>query len=136
ARAKKHALELRTGLQGKDSDERVIEELFEDCLDDRLREDEDFQQIADALLDEIERRFDLLTVGEVERTKQGWPKLWHWESGDRDEFLRVVSRFSSNYARYFGTLLTPAVNGIRVAGPFQPDWSHLQPKLVLFDIEG
>jgi hypothetical protein len=28
------------------------------------------------------------------------------------------------------------VNGIRVAGPFQPTWFDNQPKLVLFDVEG
>jgi hypothetical protein len=134
--AKKHAEQLRSELQATDGDERVIEELFEDCLDLSLREDEDFQYIADGILDEIERRFDLLTVGDIERTKQGWPKLWRWESADREQFLQVVSRFSSNYARHFGRLLTPVVNGIRVAGPFQPRWCNSQPKLVLFDIEG
>ena len=74
-------------------------------------------------MDEIERRFDLLTAGAIEKTKQGWPRSWSYESGDRQIFLKVVSRFSSNYAPYFGTLLTPLVNGIRVAGPFAPEWS-------------
>jgi hypothetical protein len=48
-----------------------------------------------------------------------------------------VTRFSSNLASRFGRLLTPLVNGVRVAGPFVPDWNNRQqPKLVLLDGEG
>jgi hypothetical protein len=55
---------------------------------------------------------------------------------DRAGFVRTVSRFSSNYAPRFGTLLTPIVNGIRVAGPFKPEWATEFPRLVLLDGEG
>src|SRR5207249_4357441 len=37
---------------------------------------------------------------------------------------------------YHGKLLTPLVNGIRVAGPFSPGWTDRQPNLVLLDTEG
>jgi len=117
-------------------DSRVIDEIFEDNLDHLLREDEQYFQVADSLMEEIERRFELLTPGKLIRTTQGWPKFWQWETNDRKAFIKAVGRFSSNYAPSFGTLLTPIVNGIRVAGPFQPVWMADRPRLVLIDGEG
>ena len=134
--AEQQAASLREELQVTQEDERVIEELFEESFDNRLRDDEHFLALADEFMDEIERRFELLTAGTIEKNKQGWPRSWSYESEDRQDFLKIVSRFSSNYAPYFGTLLTPLVNGIRIAGPFAPSWSDQQPALVLFDVEG
>jgi len=128
--------ELRTELQPGKGDERVFEELFEEELDSRLREDEDCQNILDEVMDDIESRFELLTVGSVQKSKQGWPEFWRWETEDRTLFLKTVARFSSNHAKYFGTLLSPLVSGIRVCGPFQPTWYESQPKFVIFDGEG
>ena len=122
-----------------DDDERVVEELFEEELDNLLRDDEEFHQVTDALMDEIEKRFDLLPPGKVRKTREGWPLAWNgeWPFEKRAEFLRAISRFSSNYAPYFGRLLTPLVNGVRVAGPFSPTWNGSEvPKLILLDGEG
>lgn len=120
-----------------EKDQRVVDELFEEELDRRLREDEKFHRISDDLMDEIEHRFSLLTEGSVRRSKQGWPQSWSWETDDRQAFIKAVTRFSSNLASRFGRLLTPLVNGVRVAGPFLPDWNNgQQPKLVLLDGEG
>ena len=47
---------------------------------------------------------------------------------DRDAFIASISRFASNYAPLFGTLLTPLVNGVRVSGPFYPAWTTDKPK--------
>jgi hypothetical protein len=70
-------------------------------------------------------------------SKQGWPISWSWRTADRTAFLRAISRFSGNNSRYFGRLLTPLVNGVRVAGPFRPSWSGgSRPKLVILDGEG
>lgn len=134
--AEKRGESLRVELATSEEDERVIEEIFEENLDHLLREDEEFHGIADDLMEAIAQRFDFLSVGELQRTKQGWPRAWRWETDDRQEFIRTVSRFSSNYAPYFGTLLTPLVNGSRVAGPLQPEWLDRQAKLVLLDGEG
>lgn len=131
-----HAARLRAELDAAKEDERVIEEIFEENLDHILREDEDIQTLADDIMDEIGKRFDAIPHGDVQKSKQGWPTVWHWETDDRRAFVTAVSRFSSNYAPYFGTLLTPLVNGIRVAGPFRPRWSQRQPALVIFDGEG
>lgn len=134
--AGRHGESLRAQLSATETDERVIEEIFEENLDQLLREDEDYHTIVDLLMEEIERRFDLLADGELDKTKQGWPRLWQWATEDRAGFVKTVSKFSSNYAPYFGTLLTPLVNGIRVSWPFTPDWIGERPPLVLFDGEG
>jgi len=133
-----HAAEVRSSLSQDDAgDERLIEELIEESMDDELRRDERYHRIVDSLFDEIEKRFDLLTSGEITRNRQGWPISWQFESEDRAEFIRTVTRFSSNYAPLFGTLLTPLVSGIRVAGPFLPAWNEgRMPRLVIVDGEG
>jgi len=132
----RYADEIAAGIvEGKD-DERVLEELIEDALDTDLRQSEEFHQIIDSLIDEIEKRFAALEVGALRRNRQGWPVSWSWESGDRALFMKAVTRFSSNYAPLFGRLLTPLVNGLRVSGPFQPKWSSEPLKLVLIDGEG
>lgn len=117
-------------------DERVLEELIEENLDSDLRRSDEFHAIVDSLVDEIEKRFATLDVGDVKRNRQGWPTTWSWESQDRAVFLRQVARFSSNYAPLFGYLLTPLVNGIRVSGPFRPQWASEQVRLVVVDGEG
>lgn len=136
--ATRHGDLLKAELGAVDEkDQRVVDELFEEELDRRLREDEEFHQISDDLMDEIEKRFDLLTVGTVRRNKQGWPQSWSWETDNRADFIKTITRFSSNHAARFGRLLTPLVNGVRVAGPFLPAWNGgKQPKLVLLDGEG
>ena len=136
--ARRHGDKLRRELGAtNEADERVIDELFEEELDNVVREDEQFHGIADELIDEIEKRFELLDPTMVSRTKQGWPLSWSWETDDRAALIKAVSRFSSNYAQYFGRLLTPLVNGIRVSGPFTPTWATtLPPKLALLDGEG
>lgn len=136
--AKHHGDGLRKELGAhNESDERVIDELFEEVFDNAVREDEQFHGVVDELLDEIEKRFDLLDSSLVRRTKQGWPVSWSWETMDRKALLQAVTRFSSNFAKYFGQLLTPLVNGVRISGPFTPTWSKgKRPKVVLLDGEG
>jgi hypothetical protein len=134
--ATRHGDTLRTELNAEEKDQRVIDELFEDELDNRTRDDEAFQQVVDSLMDEIEERFALLGDGKLQKTKVGWPLSWSWETTDREAFIKALTRFSSNYAPLFGTLLTPLVNGVRVSGPFKPSWQTDVPKLVLLDGEG
>lgn len=135
--AHRHGEALRTELNASDEkDQRVVDELFEEELDNRTRDDDAFQAVVDSVMDEIEERFLLLTEGRLQKTKVGWPLAWTWESSDRDQFIKTISKFSSNYAPLFGTLLTPLVNGVRVAGPFIPTWAKNTPKLVLLDGEG
>ena len=138
--ASRHRDGLHAELEvGGDDDKRVADEIFEEELDNLLRDDQDFHQATDALMEEIEKRFELLPPGEVKKTRQGWPLAWsgEWPFHKRAEFLSAISRFSSNYAPLFGRLLTPLVNGLRVAGPFSPAWNGSEvPRLVLLDGEG
>jgi hypothetical protein len=135
--ARSYGDKIKTELEATEQDGRVIDELFEEELDNLLRGDDLFHEIADQLMDEISKRFELLTLGTVHRTKQGWPLSWTYASEDRRSFVRSVLQFSSNFAPYFGRLLTPLVNGIRVSGPFVPRWGSQElPKLVLMDGEG
>jgi hypothetical protein len=52
--------------------------------------------------------------------------------------LESVRFFSDIDRVHWGRLLTPLVNGIRVAGPFAPTWAEgsEQPHFVLIDTEG
>lgn len=132
----RYAADIAEGVVQGQEDVRVLDELIEDALDTDLRQSEEFHQIVDALVDEIEKRFATLEAGEYRRNRQGWPVSWSWASEDRAQFMRVVTRFSSNFAPLFGRLLTPLVNGLRVSGPFQPTWSDEPHRLVLIDGEG
>lgn len=137
--AKRHGDQLKSELGAIDEkDQRVIDELFEEELDRRLREDEEFHRISDDLMDEIELRFSMLdSEGTLRRNKQGWPLSWSWQTGDRKSFIKTITYFSGNHAQHFGRLLTPLVNGVRVAGSFVPTWNGgQQPKVVLLDGEG
>lgn len=129
--------EARAMLGPSEDETRVVQEIIEEELDRILRNDERFHRVVDSLLNEIEKRFDVLTPGVLMRDQQAWPSVWHFESDDRGTFLRAVNRFTSNYAPLFGHLLSPLVDGIRVAGPFAPRWWDGEaPKLVLIDGEG
>jgi len=132
----RHSSAIIDAFADAEEDERVLEELIEENLDSDLRQSDEFHAIVDSLVDEIEKRFAALDVGDVKRNRQGWPTTWSWESDDRAAFLKQVARFSSNYAPLFGHLLTPLVNGIRVSGMFQPEWASEPVRLVLVDGEG
>ena len=132
----RHAQATSDEFEATQEDERVVAEYVEENLDAELRQSDEFHSIVDSLLEEIEKRFTSLDNGDLRKTRQGWPISWSWTSEDRDAFIKVVTRFSSNYAPLFGRLLTPLVNGIRVSGPFQPEWATQAVKLVLIDGEG
>ncbi|GGT94441.1 hypothetical protein GCM10010177_62040 [Actinomadura citrea] len=139
-RALKHVVATQlVGIQnaaGAGEDGRPIEEYIEDELERRVRRSDMCERIVDAFLHAVENRFALLGEGDLRRDPDGWPVSWSWECADRAEFLRIITRFSSNQAAFFGRLLTPLVNGIRVAGPFRPVWAEHAARLVLIDGEG
>jgi len=129
----KAAAELNIDLLGASKQDReVLQELVEGQLSDH----EGFHDLVDAILDDVELRFGFLDQGELVRGRDGWPVKWSHATPDRAAFIRTVNRFSSNHAPSFGRLLTPLVEGIRVAGPFAPEWADDAPKLVLMDGQG
>lgn len=110
---------------------------FEELAEAELLKDDEFHQLVDTIVDEIEGKFDVLEKDAVRKGRDGWPVTWTWESTDRAAFIHAVNRFSSNYAPLFGKLLTPLVQGIRVRGPFKPQWHEGPiPRLVLLDGQG
>ena len=120
--------------KAKASDREALQELVEE----QLVQSEDFDSIVDDLIEEIERRFEFVKVGEFARAQDEWPIVWHFRSTDREEFILEVYRFSSNYSPNFGRLLTPLVEGIRVRGPFVSDWidDPTDMRVVLLDGQG
>jgi len=88
------------------------------------------------ILEELRERFNIVSVGRFEKSTTGWPRLWRLDTIDRNEFFTALRFFAGIAANRWGRLLTPLVNGIRVAGPFQPTWATAIPRLVVFDTEG
>jgi hypothetical protein len=115
---------------GRERDEALDVLLWE------LEDDNDVEELVQDIVDEMLARFDFIEAGELRRRSDGWPDVWIFSSEDRDEFIREVRWFSSNYASEFGRLLTPLVNGIRVAGPLYPTFTEDRPRLVLLDGQG
>lgn len=103
-----------------------------------LHENDEFSRIGLDIKDDIEDRFAAIDEGTIERTTTGWPEVWRFTTPFREILIRSVRRFSSNYYGYFGKLVTPLVEGIRVQGPFEPLLPELRlaNKLVLIDGQG
>lgn len=131
--AKSLESDLGVNLRRTDGDD---ESAFQELFEVKLRQGDEFHTLVDEILEAVKERFELLDEAGFRREKD-WPLLWHFESADRGEFIRTVNRFASNYAPNFGRLLTPLVQGMRVRGPFRPDWHQDgELKLVIMDGEG
>jgi GTPase SAR1 family protein len=110
---------------------------LQELLEEKLYAQNNFQNLVDTILDDVESKFKPLDNASLVKDKSNWPLYWTFESTDRSDFIKKINRFSSNYAPNFGCLLTPLVEGIRVAGPFKPSWSlDDETKLVIMDGEG
>jgi hypothetical protein len=118
------------------ADRDAAQELIEENFEARLTEDGGFHELVQDILEDVRSRFDFVGAGELVRRRSGWPELWLFKSDDRDEFIRHIRWFSSNYWPQFGRLLTPLVEGIRVRGPLFAKFIAGQPKLALIDGQG
>ena len=131
-----NALETQLGVKLARLERKELD-AFQELFEDELRQSEDFHGIVDEIFDAVEERFEVLSAQGFRRDRNDWPLLWQFQTHDRAEFIKTVNRFSSNYAPNFGKLLTPLVEGIRVRGPFKPEWLPAADcKLVLMDGEG
>lgn len=97
------------------------------ALDEMQRAGESSEQCQDtvsAIIEAIEERFAQLPEGKFIKSPTGWPEAWTWstQASERGSFLKAVRWFCANHREEWGALLTPLVTGIRVAGPFRPDW--------------
>ena len=129
------AEELDVDSVSLNTDER---DAFLELIEDSMSDSEEAQSLVDDILSDIESKFGLLEDGEFTYDIAEWPSHWIFETNDRMSFLRTINRFSSNYSPNFGKLFAPVVQGLRIAGPFRPDWSLDQeiPQLVFIDGEG
>ncbi len=109
----------------------------QDLFEDLVQSLPDFDDLVNDIMDAVRARFERIGPGELRTQPNGWPVSWSFVGTERDEFIRLVRRFSSNYAPAFGTLLTPLVDVIRIKGPFFPAFApDRHPRLVLLDGEG
>ena len=120
----------------KSPDREAAEQLIEENFETYVTEDEEFHELVQDVLDAVRSRFDLIDAGELDRYRSGWPRLWHFHTDDRDEFVRQIRWFSSNFWPQFGRLLTPVVGGIRVKGPLFPTFTDKPTRLALIDGQG
>ena len=111
-----------------------------DWIQELAEQSDDFAALASEVLDDLREKSKIIPFGRVRTTTTGWPRLWLMTAppDNRGEFLTAVRFFSGIDRQLWGMLLTPLVNGIRVAGPFAPLWSsHAKvPRFVLIDTEG
>ncbi len=118
------------------ADREAADQLMEENFEDYLYKNETFHEIVQDVLDSVRERFHLIQTGTLERHRSGWPKRWYFETSNRKQFISEIRWFSSNYWSQFGRLLTPLVCGIRVKGPFFPEFAETTPRLVLIDGQG
>lgn len=109
-----------------------------DLIEEEATTTDEFVELVADILEEIKTKFGLVTEGRFEKTTTGWPKAWQIQKNadERDGFIRVLRLFSGIAVQSWGKLLTPLVDGLRVAGPFKPKWATETPRLVLVDTEG
>jgi len=129
-------VELGVDIKVAGPDRDVAQQLVEENFESYLTQEEGFHELAQDILEDVRTRFDLIDAGQLQRRPSGWPELWLFSSTDRDEFIRHIRWFSSNYWPQFGRLLTPLVDGIRVRGPLFPKFVEGQHQLVLIDGQG
>lgn len=109
-----------------------------DLIEEQAVASDEFIESVSDVLDELRAKFDHVTAGRYEKTTTGWPKAWRLKCrpDERGAFLSAVRFFSGISCKSWGKLLTPLVNGMRVVGPFKPNWAEQPPRLVLLDTEG
>lgn len=120
--------------QEKPSDKESWLKLFDEGISSEIRVGE---LVGDIVAD-IQSRIDAVEVGEFAFDTTGWPVMWRFASGHRENFLDEIRPFTGIHWRHFGKLLTPLVDGIRVRWRLDSVMRNLPvaDKLVLIDGQG
>lgn len=108
----------------------------DDSLADIVRNDPRLNVIIDQYAKIVREHAVKMCRGAVTVDADGWPVSVSFDATSKTTFLSEIAHVSANSASKFGSLLTPIVNGLRVAGPFHPDWSTENHRVVLLDGEG
>lgn len=108
-----------------------------EAIEDEAEESAELAAIVNEITEELRERSEVDVPGSISRTATGWPIAWNFETfaSQRERFVKEVKRFTGNQREDFGRLLTPLVNGVRVAGPFFSGTNGRRP-LVLCDTVG
>jgi GTPase Era involved in 16S rRNA processing len=110
-----------------------------DLIEEQADASREFLELISDILDELRTKFEGATgPGTYDKTTTGWPRAWTAKSPPekRSGFIASLRPFSGINERWWGRLLTPLVNGMRVQGPFRAEWATEEPRLVLVDTEG
>ncbi|WP_334187827.1 hypothetical protein [Noviherbaspirillum sp.] len=110
-----------------------------DLIEEQADASDEFLELVSDILDELRSKFDDVgELGRFDRTTTGWPRAWRLKSSvdERPAFIAALRFFSGISDRWWGLLLTPLVNGMRVKGPFKAMWASTDPRLILIDTEG
>lgn len=62
-------------------------------------------QLRDDIVNEIGKRFNLLSKGEKLNAKGKWVNAWYFKTNQRDQFIRTIKMFSSNSKISWGDYL-------------------------------
>lgn len=115
---------------------------LDDAIDEAqsiATEKDGFLDLVNEVMDEIAERFDGI-IGKPVKSSTGWWDAWTltMPSQQRDDFINAVRSFCGTARDQWGSLLTPLVTGIRVRGPFHPEWVPEGEKYrhVFIDTEG
>ena len=108
-----------------------------ELIEDEAEESEGLADLVSEIIEELRERSEVEVPGQIARSATGWPLSWKFQvlAAERERFITEVKRFTGNQREDFGTLLTPLVNGARVAGPFFSGTNDRRP-LVLCDTVG
>lgn len=97
-----------------------------------------YTQVKDTIIEKIKSKFEVVNEGILFKDNTGWPIYWSHSSSEKDNIFKFLKIFAGNDGFYFGKLLAPLVNGLRIKGPFKPLWWEYDtiPNLVIIDQEG
>jgi len=126
----------RTPAKTSDAEREQWDEVM-DAFESSVRDDDSFLDIVDGIERDIEKRFKPF-LEQMQSTRDRWPVLWHSKHRDQNMLIKTLKAFTSISSVRWGTLLTPIVSGLRVKGPFRPDWFEGDelPRWVIHDTEG
>lgn len=95
-----------------------------DEMQQHAEQSDSFVALVGDIMDEISERLNTLQEGVHAESATGWPESWtlSMAAERREEFLETLRRFVGTSPDLWGQLFTPLVTGLRVSGPFHPQW--------------
>ncbi|PHV69741.1 hypothetical protein CS063_14180 [Sporanaerobium hydrogeniformans] len=101
----------------------VDNEIEADSIENRISEMQEYIDLVEEIVEDIMVRFKQIVSikgGTIIDQKREWIRLWRYSTQSKAEFIKVCKLFTSNNRFYWGKLLTPIVEKIRIGGAFKP----------------